>query len=103
MPAWRHFSSEDVGAIIAYLRTWQKGDSLDLKSLPRTGDYDVASVWVEKAQPELALELNASSAPGIRLGAGVGAPQLGWSTWLHTEPLDEDPADVIIDGALVGS
>jgi len=49
------------------------------------------------------LVLNASSAPGIRLGAGAGAPQLGWSTWLHTEPLDEDPADVIIDGVLVGS
>lgn len=48
------------------------------------------------------LVLNASSAPGIRLGAGAGAPQLGWSTWLHTEPLEENPADVIIDGELVG-
>ena len=59
------------------------------------------------------LVLNAASAPGIRLGvsdgatggtrSGVGAPQLGWSTWLHTEPLTEDPADVIIDGELVGA
>lgn len=48
------------------------------------------------------LVLDAASAPGIRLTAAAdassGAPQLGWSTWLHTEPLATDPADVIIDG-----
>lgn len=48
------------------------------------------------------LILDADSAPGIRLtgsaDASSGAPQLGWSTWLHTEPLATDPADVIIDG-----
>lgn len=60
------------------------------------------------AGPELdfdfRLVLNAGSAPGIRLGGSEGvdadAPQLGWSTWLHIEPLAEDPADVIIDGEL---
>ena len=62
------------------------------------------------------LILNAASAPGIRLvsadGATAdatgratfgGAPQLGWSTWLHNEPLGEGPADVVIDGELVGA
>jgi type VI secretion system protein ImpH len=55
------------------------------------------------------LVLNADSAPGIRLGpsdgsaAGQDGAQLGWSTWLHTEPLAENPADVIIDGELVGA
>ena len=51
------------------------------------------------------LVLDGASAPGIRLGgdsdATEGAAQLGWSTWLHTEPLDGDPADVIIDAELV--
>ncbi len=51
------------------------------------------------------LILDGDSAPGIRLnGTGEsaeGAAQLGWSTWLHTDSLDGDPADVIIDAELV--
>ncbi len=45
MPAWRHLSADDVGAVITYLRSLQKGKPIDPESPPRLGDYAVGEVY----------------------------------------------------------
>jgi len=47
---------------------------------------------------EFVMILSAQAVPQLRLGAAGGQQQcrLGWSSWLCTEPLETDPADVIV-------
>ncbi len=48
--------------------------------------------------------LKASEVPGLCLGSARehGAPRLGWTTWLRFNNLGNDPADVVVDGELMG-
>jgi type VI secretion system protein ImpH len=68
------------------------------------GAKPLAEMTALSAGPEFdfdcQLVLKASETPPLRLGVAdeKGAPWLGWSTWLHNEKLDEDPADVVVDG-----
>lgn len=44
MPAWRHLSADKIGALIAYLRSWEKRSSVKLVKAPMRGDYGVGEV-----------------------------------------------------------
>jgi cbb3-type cytochrome c oxidase subunit III len=44
MPAWRHLSSSDVAALIAYVRIWQTDNPLDFSPPSRKGDYALGEV-----------------------------------------------------------
>lgn len=44
MPAWRHFSAEQLGSLIAWLRSWGNGEMLTLPSPPANGDYELGEV-----------------------------------------------------------
>lgn len=44
MPAWYYLSADQVGAIISYMRTWQKGAAFELESPRPTGDYALGEV-----------------------------------------------------------
>jgi type VI secretion system protein ImpH len=46
---------------------------------------------------EVRLRLARDEVPALRLGQTVAAPRrLGWTTWLLTRPLEQDPEDVVI-------
>ena len=47
MPAWRHLSAEDTGAVITYLRSWQQGDSEKSGRSLHPGDYAVGKIHYE--------------------------------------------------------
>jgi mono/diheme cytochrome c family protein len=49
MPAWRHLSASDIGALIAYLRSWQTNAPLALAAAPPPGDYAVGEVYYDVA------------------------------------------------------
>ncbi len=44
MPAWRHLRAEDVAALIAYLRSLQRGESLELSFEVPQGDYAIGEI-----------------------------------------------------------
>lgn len=73
-----------------------------------SGARPLAEMTALSAGPEFdfdcQLVLKASEAPGLRLGIAdeKGAPWLGWTTWLHNHKLESDPADVVIDGEVLG-
>jgi type VI secretion system protein ImpH len=49
---------------------------------------------------DVQLVLRASEVPDFPLpGAGQDGPALGWNTWLHSEPLADDPCDAVFAGA----
>jgi mono/diheme cytochrome c family protein len=39
MPAWRHLSSDQIAALIAYIRSWEKRPIVKIKSAPPRGDF----------------------------------------------------------------
>ncbi|MFQ5665961.1 MAG: c-type cytochrome [Candidatus Binatia bacterium] len=48
MPAWRQLSADDVGALIAYLRSFQPEQPLELEPVPvLAGDYAVGEIYYQ--------------------------------------------------------
>jgi len=74
MPAWRHFSNQDMTSLIGFLRTWQKSPS---RSLPRNtirGDWDLGMLLYQRL---------CTSCHGTDAEGGVG-PQLNNPVFLET-------------------
>lgn len=74
MPAWRHLSAEDVGALITHLRSRQLGPSLQVDMDIGRGDYDVGRVLYGQA---------CSGCHGVAGSGGVG-PQLTNAVFLDS-------------------
>jgi mono/diheme cytochrome c family protein len=74
MPAWRHFSSEDMASLIVFMRTWQKTKTRILPSIPIKGDWDTGKLLYQR----LCLSCHGAHAEG-----GVG-PQLNNPVFLET-------------------
>ncbi len=66
MPSWQHLSADDVGALISFLRTKQKGPAFPASSMIARGDYNVGRVRYEQA---------CAGCHGVAGSGGVG-PQL---------------------------
>jgi mono/diheme cytochrome c family protein len=49
MPAWRQLSAADVGALIAYLRSVQRGPRLEIAAEVPPGDYAVGEVYYRQS------------------------------------------------------
>ncbi len=74
MPAWRHLSADDIGSLIAYLRSYQKSPPLPLETITQAGDYNVGAVYYQESCAECHGQ------------AGVGAigPQLSNQVFLDS-------------------
>ncbi len=49
MPAWKHLSADDVGALITYLRTYQRTPALQVEEKVPRGNYNVGRVLYGEA------------------------------------------------------
>jgi len=72
MPAWRHFSNQDLISLIAFLRTWQKSSSRSLSKNSISGDWDTGMLFYQRM---------CSSCHGTDAEGGVG-PQLNNPSFL---------------------
>jgi mono/diheme cytochrome c family protein len=90
MPAWWHLSAADVGALIAFVRSWQKGGALVRDEPPPPGDYAAGRVHYDMAcaschgeqaiggvGPQLANEVLLSSASDAQLFAWIAHGRTG--------------------------
>jgi mono/diheme cytochrome c family protein len=74
MPAWRGLPADDVGALIAYLRSFQRGQPLRLQRQVPPGDYAVGEVYYR---------VSCSGCHGDHASGGVG-PQLANRVFLDS-------------------
>lgn len=74
MPAWQHLSAADVGALIAYLRSFHQQGPLKITARIPAGDYAVGEVHYRTS---------CSGCHGQRGGGGVG-PQLANRVFLSS-------------------
>jgi len=49
MPAWKHLSADSVGALIAYMRSWNGDEQLTLEGAPSAGNYELGKIHYELA------------------------------------------------------
>ena len=72
MPAWRHLSADQIGAIIDYMRSWRNGERVILARAPPRGDYDLGKIH---------FKISCAECHGDRAEGGVG-PQLANAAFL---------------------
>jgi mono/diheme cytochrome c family protein len=74
MPAWRHLTTEQLAAILSYLRSWQQGEAINLQKALPTGDYLAG---------EAHYAVSCQSCHGEKGGGGLG-PQISNPVFLSS-------------------
>jgi mono/diheme cytochrome c family protein len=80
MPAWQHFSDQDMASLLGFVRTWQTEKSHKLPVQKMRGDWDIGEMQYEKL---------CSSCHGVNAEGGVG-PQL------HNQVFLESTSDAML-------
>jgi mono/diheme cytochrome c family protein len=74
MPAWRHLSSDEIAALIAYVRTFDNRSRVKIAAAPPRGDFSVGEVHYRTS---------CQSCHGDQGIGGVG-PRLANASWLDS-------------------
>jgi len=48
MPAWRHFTDEDMASLVLFINTWRQGPRKDLPSAIASGDWDAGRILYDQ-------------------------------------------------------